>query len=243
MIFLYTDFSLNGPYVGQLKSAIYEVNSNANIIDLMHDAPACNIKYSALLLKQLVNYLPNSCVCCCVVDPGVGGKRSNIVVRFDNKYFVGPDNGLFEYILRSEGLLKTYEITWKPKSLSNTFHGRDIFAPTAARIENKNFDGLTETSLNNIQRNIWDNDLYEIIHIDNFGNLMTGIHSSSMSFSESLTLNGYKVEYVKTYELMPESTLCWYINSSDLVEIGLKADSAKSYTKSLIGCSVQKSPV
>lgn len=221
MIILFTDFGLQGPYVGQLKSVLYQNSPDSKIIDLMHDAPMFDIKHSACLLNSLIQYFPAGSVFCCVVDPGVGSTRNAIVIKAKGKYFVGPDNGLFEYLVRSDPDFTAYNIVWQPEVLSKTFHGRDIFGPIAAQIENGIFDRVDKTEQNSINRFSWPNDLSEIIYIDHFGNLMTGIRGNSISVETKLVYKGLNVNYVDTYSNMPDGQLCWYINSNQLVEIGL----------------------
>lgn len=238
MIVLFTDFSLLGPFVGQLKSAIFQVNPSSKILDLMHDAPVYDIKHSAYLLSSLIEYYPIGTVFCCVVDPGVGTERRNIVVKADANYYVGPDNGLFEYICRTSTDLTYYKIIWRPERLSSTFHGRDIYAPVAAQIEQANLESLEEVKPIDIIRFSWPNDLYEVIYIDHFGNLMTGIRATSVSREKILQVLGVNVCYAETYAEMPENKLCWYVNSNRLVEIGLPQDNAAVTYSIRIGESV-----
>lgn len=235
MIILYTDFTQQGPYVGQLKAAIYKQYSNAKVVDLMHDAPSFDVKHSARLLNSLIQYFPEGSVFCCVVDPGVGSARQAIVLKVGSQYFVGPDNGLFEYILRSKDELQAYKISWQPAKLSATFHGRDIFAPIAANIAQRDFSGIESTSLNNITRFDWENDLFEIIYIDAYGNLLTGIAASSISTETILELKGTKIQFAKTYTDMPMGELCWYVNSNQHIEIALRGQSAAKIYSSQIG--------
>ncbi|VAW91040.1 hypothetical protein MNBD_GAMMA23-2576 [hydrothermal vent metagenome] len=235
MIILYTDFTLQGPYVGQLKAAIYKQYSNAKIVDLMHDVPSFDVKHSACLLNSLIQYFPEDSVFCCVVDPGVGSARQAIVLKVAGQYFVGPDNGLFEYLLRSNDKLQAYKISWQPAQLSTTFHGRDIFAPIAANIAQGNFSGIESISLDSITCFDWANDLFEIIYIDAYGNLMTGITASGISKEAILELNGTKIQFAKTYTDMPTGKLCWYVNSNQLVEIALRGQSAANVYSSKIG--------
>lgn len=239
MILLFTDFSLQGPYVAQLKAAIYNINPELKIIDLMHDAPVFDIKHSACLLNSLIPSVPANSIFCCVVDPGVGSSRRPIVIKSGNNYFIGPDNGLFEYIYRKNDYLEFYNILWRPQVISNTFHGRDLFAPIAARISNGIFDGIQVLDSSEVKRYAWSDDLCEIIYIDHFGNLMTGIRSSSISNDKVIFLKGNEVIYSDTYSNMPEDTLCWYINSNQLVEIGLNKKNAAVTYYSQIGDLVE----
>ncbi len=234
MIILYTDFTLHGPYVGQLKAAIYKQNPSVNIIDLMHDVPNFNIRYSACLLNSLIEYFPDDSVFCCVIDPGVGSARQSIVLKINNQYLIGPDNGLFEYILRSSHKSQAYKIVWAPSQLSATFHGRDIFAVIAARIAQMDFSGIDKLPLNDILRFDWENNLAEIIYIDAYGNLMTGIAASAISTETVIELKGRRVYFAKTYAEMPTNQPCWYVNSNQLVEIALREqNTAKAYSSQI----------
>ena len=226
MIILYTDFSQLGPYVGQLKSVISQYNPDSKIIDLIHDAPMFDVKHSAYFLNSLTPYFSDESVFCCVVDPGVGGTRNNIVVKADNKYYIGPDNGLFEYIIRSASKLEYYTISWEPEVLSTTFHGRDIYAPIAAQIDSGFFEEIEKIAPKDVTRFNWPNDLYEIIYIDSFGNLMTGIRATSIDIESILHIKGEKVYFSKTYTTMPDGQVCWYVNSNGLIEIALNKDNA-----------------
>lgn len=235
MIILFTDFSYNGPYVGQLKSAIYQLSQNIKIIDLMHDAPKFDVKHSALLLSTLINKFPKNSVFCCVVDPGVGSKREALVLKVDEQYFIGPDNGLFEYILRSGKLLKTFKIIYKPETISKTFHGRDIFAPIAAQLEDNNFTNLEVISPNDLLRYDWKPNLEEIIYIDSFGNLMTGIKKGALSKVSIIHYKGHEINFSAAYSGVLEGDFCWYVNSNDLIEIAVNSGSAASVLDAQIG--------
>jgi len=239
MILLFTDFSYKGPFVGQLKSAIYQIDMDIKIIDLMHDAPMFDIKHSASLLKSLYISFPDESVVCCVVDPGVGSDRQAIVIRIDGKYFIGPDNGLFEYILRDDSNAIAYKINFQPETLSSTFHGRDIFAPVAAQIHQNQFESLEPIDLSNLQRFEWDNNLVEIIYIDSFGNLMTGIVAESISKQTIIKYQDYSISFVNTYADMVGEQLFWYVNSNGLVEIGINSMDAAVLINAQIGDIVE----
>ena len=116
-----------------------------------------------------------------VIDPGVGGIRAPGVLEADGRWFVGPDNGLFEVVARRcDGTPQWWNILWRPDRLSETFHGRDLFAPIAARLARgetprRGGDDFEDAPLERIQRLDWPDDLAEIVYIDGFGNAMTGI--------------------------------------------------------------------
>ena len=130
MIVLATDFGLHGPYTGQMRAAIMAKAPDVRVIDLFADLPAGNSRAAAYLLAAYTLHLPTACVLICVVDPGVGSARRALVLQLDGRWFVGPDNGLFEMVIRRcQASAEVHEITWRPAYLSESFHGRDILAP------------------------------------------------------------------------------------------------------------------
>ena len=104
------------------------------VIDLFADAPAGNPRSSAYLLAAYVVWFPERTVFLCVVDPGVGGARPALFLEADGRWYVGPGNGLFELVQRRARETRCFEIEWRPKRLSASFHGRDLFAPFAAML-------------------------------------------------------------------------------------------------------------
>src|SRR5271170_1270450 len=134
MIVLFTDFGLSGPYTGQVKAVLHQLTPGLPIVDLFADLPPANPKPAAYLLAAYGPWFPPGTVLMAVVDPGVGGARAAVVVEADGRSYVGPDNGLFEIVLRRAGAVKSSEILWRPERLSASFHARDLFAPVAARL-------------------------------------------------------------------------------------------------------------
>jgi S-adenosylmethionine hydrolase len=134
MIALFTDFGLHGPYTGQMKAVLHQMAPGIPIIDLFADAPVGNPKASAYLLAAYATWFPVRTVFLCVVDPGVGGTRPSIFLEADGRWYIGPGNGLFELIQRRAQETRSWDIDWKPKHLSASFHGRDLFAPVAAML-------------------------------------------------------------------------------------------------------------
>src|SRR6516225_3271364 len=129
MIVLFSDFGLEGPYTGQVKTVLYRIASAVPVIDLFADAPAGSPKPAAYLLAAYAVWFPPGTVFLAVIDPGVGGARAPIIVEAAGRWYVGPDNGLFELLLRRTENARTWEILWRPQALSASFHGRDLFAP------------------------------------------------------------------------------------------------------------------
>ena len=117
MIVLFTDFGLEGPYVGQIKAVLHREAPGAPVIDLFHDAPAHEPELAAYLLAAYVGEFPEGAVFLCVVDPGVGSEeRRPAVVRAEGRWYVGPDNGLFAIVARRARAPSWWDITARPGS-------------------------------------------------------------------------------------------------------------------------------
>jgi S-adenosyl-L-methionine hydrolase (adenosine-forming) len=142
MILTFTDFGWQGPYLGEMRAAALRLAPTVPYVDLMADAPAFRPDLAAYLLAALAPRRWRDDVVIAVVDPGVGTERAPLAVRVNDVWFVGPDNGLFELLIRRTDKVLVHEITLRPKELSASFHGRDIFAPMAGRIAAGKLAGL-----------------------------------------------------------------------------------------------------
>ena len=134
MIVLFTDFGPGGPYTGQMKAVLAREAPGIPVIDLADDLPACDPEPAAYLLAAFARAFPPGAVFVCVVDPGVGSDRAPVALSTDERWYVGPDNGLLAIAARRADDARWFTIDWRPLSLSPSFHGRDLFAPVAARI-------------------------------------------------------------------------------------------------------------
>lgn len=226
MIVLYTDFGWNGPYVGQMKAVLHLQAPDQPIIDLMHDAPRFNPRAAAYLLASLVRSFPPGTIFLAVVDPGVGTEqRHPCVVEADDRWFVGPDNGLFNVVAKQAFEYRAWHINWQPKRLSDSFHGRDFFAPIAAQLANNELPAMTQIELAS-DLETWNDDLAEIIYIDDFGNAMTGVRAEGLGNKTVVTVAGRQVKYARTFAEVPAGTAFWYVNSNGLVEIAVNKGNA-----------------
>jgi len=222
-IVLFSDFGLAGPYVGQIKSVLARLAPTLPVIDMMHDAPRFDPVSSAYLLAALVAEFPSDAVFCCVVDPGVGGTRYPVAVNVGQQWFVGPDNGLFNIVaMRARGnqQVKWWRIDWQPERLSSSFHGRDLFAPVAARLamgESVPLQAM-ETHHDSAQ---FPPDINRIIYIDHFGNAMTGLRSQAVREKQHLLVNKARVPWSGTFSQMGLGQGFWYRNCIGLVEIAV----------------------
>jgi S-adenosyl-L-methionine hydrolase (adenosine-forming) len=116
VIVLFTDFGLDGPYIGQMKAVLAQMAPGIAVIDLFADAPVGNPKASAYLLAAYASWFPAGNVFLCVVDPGVGGTRPAIIIEAHGSWYVGPGNGLFELVQRRAGKAQGFDINWKPSA-------------------------------------------------------------------------------------------------------------------------------
>src|SRR6266699_6658154 len=187
IIALMTDFGLADGDVGVMKGVIAGICPDVHIIDITHDVDPQNIASGAWILASAYRFFPKNTVFVCVVDPGVGSSRRAIAVHAGDWFFVGPDNGLFRYILQEQPVHAVHLLSnpaYHLSYVSSTFHGRDIFAPVGAHLAQGISISEMGTMLDpsTLQRiNIepparhGKNIDARIIHIDNFGNLITNV--------------------------------------------------------------------
>ncbi len=236
MIHLFTDFGLAGPYIGQVKAVLARASPATPVIDLLSDAPPFNPKAAAYLLGAYDSGAEPGDVIVGVVDPGVGSARAGLVIEADGVWYVGPDNGIFEAVMRqAESPPNCWKIVWRPTHASASFHGRDIFAPIAALIADGNTpdddheDRYLSMSVDGIRRGDWPDDLNEVIYIDAFGNLVSGIRGISLREPETLCAGDNALPRRRTFsDVGPSESFC-YVNSNGLMEIAVnmgRADEA-----------------
>jgi len=221
MIVLFTDFGLAGPYAGQVKAVLYRDAPGVPVVDLFADAPAGNPKAAAYLLAAYGTWFAAGTVFLCVIDPGVGGERPAVVVEADGRMFVGPGNGLFEIVVRRARRVRTWQVTWQPPRLSATFHGRDLFAPVAARLARGEAVPGEPRDAAWARRHDWPDDLAEIVYIDHYGNAMTGLCAGAIPAGAKLSVAGRPIAAARTFGDRPSGEALWYENANGLVEIAV----------------------
>src|SRR5438105_1663399 len=140
IITLTTDFGLGDPFVGIMKGVILSIAPDVQLVDVTHDIRSFDILEAAFIIDSTYRYFPDGTVHVIVVDPGVGSARRPIAAASKGHTFVAPDNGVLSFVLRTDSMALTPSAFWiKNQSLflnvvSQTFHGRDIFAPVAAHL-------------------------------------------------------------------------------------------------------------
>ena len=222
MIVLFTDFGLAGPYTGQVKAVLHREAPQVPVIDLFADAPTHNPKAAAYLLAAYAEEFPPGTVFLAVVDPGVGGLRMAGALLADGRWYVGPENGLFELVMRrSREPPRWWHVTWRPERLSPTFQGRDVFAPVAARIAKDGSPSGREHPIDEIRRRDWPDDLAEIVYVDRFGNAMSGVRASVVPGGADVQVAGRRLKRAQTFSDVSPGQAFWYENANGLLEIAV----------------------
>lgn len=241
IVTLTSDFGHRDHYVGVMKAVVLGIVPHARLIDISHDIAPQDIMAAAWVTKNAAFMFPKGTVHLCVVDPGVGTNRRPIAIHLNGHYFVGPDNGLFS-LVAEQMPYEAYELTntsfWRDIR-SNTFHGRDIFAPVAAHLARGVPLVEMGTRVESMTYFRWavpvaDKDGIQgwVVHIDHFGNLITNI--SKELIKEAYGETSLKIyvgsmslrEISPTFSSVPEGEPVAFIGSSGYLEIALNKGNA-----------------
>jgi len=186
-IALLTDFGSRDGYPGVMKGVILGIAPGAALVDLTHEIAPQDVAGAAWVLHTAWRYFPLGTIFLCVVDPGVGSTRRPIALAASGRLFVGPDNGLFSYVLAAappDEAVALDDPRFHLPHPSATFHGRDIFGPCAAHLARgiplgKLGSAIAMTSLVTfvLPRPVWQGDMLhgQVLHVDRFGNLITDV--------------------------------------------------------------------
>jgi S-adenosylmethionine hydrolase len=225
MLVLVTDFGLEGPYTGQMKAVLQAGAPGAPVIDLFADAPAFEPQLTAYLLPAYSVGFPPGSIFLVIVDPGVGSTRRAIALKADEYWYVGPDNGVFELILRRASQVEAWEISHPAHAISASFHGRDLFAPAAVQIAREG--GLPGAApVSPARFPAWPEDLPAIVYVDRYGNLVTGIRAAGIGDERVLRCAGRDITHARVFSDVPQGELFWYENANGLAEIAANRCSA-----------------
>ncbi len=244
IITLTTDFSIKSPYPAVMKGVILSLNPQTQVIDLTHEIPKFDIFTASFILSYAVTYFPKGTIHVCVVDPGVGTERKGVIIKCQKGYLVGPDNGCLSLAAEKLKPLKVFEIIPEKFNISSqTFHGRDLFAPAAAYISlNKDLNEFCKplphfNKINFPKPHLTQEGVKgEIIFIDDFGNLVTNISLSEINeagfkLKEKVKLRfkgkTFKTRLLETYGQGRKGELMLVLNSFNLFEISVREGNAK----------------
>lgn len=262
IITLTTDFGLTDAYVAAMKGVILGINPEARLVDICHSIKPHHIRQAAFVLSTAYSFFPPGTVHLVVVDPGVGTERRAIILKTPSASLVAPDNGALSYIIEqfSAGAktaalppeLTAIAITnpkfWR-SPVSSTFHGRDIFAPVAAWLTRgypATAFGETISSVVTLPlahpRQTPDGTLVgNIVHIDNFGNLITNIRSTDLppaTPSITIEINNHRI-YGLSHTYGDGQGLLALIGSSGYLELAVKEGNASTFLSATIGNEVR----
>jgi hypothetical protein len=265
IITLTTDLGLTDAYVAAMKGVILGINPEVRLIDICHTIGPQNILQAAFVLSTAYEFFPQKTIHLVVVDPGVGTERRAIILRTPSADFVAPDNGVLSYVIR-QSLTKPLEenanlqqVELKPEleavaitkpqfwrsPVSPTFHGRDIFAPVAARLS-LGFppidfgEAINSVTMLPLPHPYWTPDgvlVGHILHIDSFGNLITNIRSSDLpQTKQAITIEvGNQLISGLSRTYAEGKGLLALIGSSGYLEIALVGGSACALIEAKLG--------
>lgn len=256
IVTLTTDFGLKDEYAAALKGVLLAHDASTILVDISHEIPPQQVSSAAHILNRAVPFFPPGTVHLAVVDPGVGTDRNLIAARCHQQYFVGPDNGIFHHIFKDS----SPEIHLiEPQSTggrhhSNTFHGRDLLAPVAARLATgtrladigPTFPAHLITPLPDAEPSIFHDRIEgSVIHVDHFGNLCTNIsrdqiHKAAFNSDMIIQLSpSIDLSIISScYSDVPVGTILALFDSHDMLEISVRNESCSTITGITTGAPV-----
>lgn len=251
VIALLTDFGYDDYYVAAMKGVILDTCRDIKIIDVTHSIESFNLYQAAFTLYAAYRYFPEGTVFLVVVDPGVGSNRKAIIIVSKRYYFIGPDNGVLIPAAKHDGVEKVYLIendAYFRKPVSKSFHGRDIFAPVAARIvcglepfyvgRELDTGELKSIDIESFMVKKGNCVILKAIHIDKFGNVMLShnfrnvIETLNVNIGDEVyvyTTNGVvqKSKILEVFSQGAPKDLILYENSLELAELAVNLGSAQ----------------
>jgi S-adenosylmethionine hydrolase len=250
---LTTDFGTCSPYVAAMKGVILSLNPEARILDLSHDIPPQDVRHAAYFLASALPHYPPEALHVVVVDPGVGAGRDILYVEVGCQRLLVPDNGCWTLLYEGRPPVRVLRLTerrfWR-HTISNTFHGRDIFAPVAANLSL----GLDPRKLGPSAAN-WvrlhrpapsagpEGIAGEVLFVDRFGNLVTNIPGEALA--RHAGVRWVKVgdrdvpQFVQTYGEAPPGSLVALVSSDGWLEVAVTQGSAARTLQAGVGTPVR----
>ena len=228
-ITLLTDFGTADGYVGAMKGVIASIAPDAVVDDVSHDIPPGDIEAAAWALGAYWHRYPESTVHVVVVDPGVGTKRDAIALEVDGRFMVAPDNGVVAWALRDADREPVVHELERHGGISSTFHGRDLFAPAAARLARGEAIASLGPRKTGIVRLAWPEPVRHadgtdgvVVHVDHFGNLITNIPADQAVGDCFVRVGKMEVEVRNTYGDVDVGELIAHAGSRGVLEIAMR---------------------
>ena len=253
-ITLTTDFGLSDHYVGAMKGVIHSINPAVTIVDISHNVQSFDLLDGALTIAQTYSYFPKDTVHVVVVDPGVGTSRRPILVNAGTHYFVAPDNGVLSLVYAREDQVAVRHITashYFMQPVSQTFHGRDIFAPVAAwfskGVESSKFGDLLNEYVQFLPPRPKPGESNQVkgivLKVDKFGSLITNLTPSDVPamFGGEFTISvgsANVTKLVSNYSQGEKGEVVAIIGSGGFIEISVNRGSAAQATGANKGSEV-----
>jgi hypothetical protein len=228
IITLTTDFGLKDPFVGAMKGVILGLAPNVAIVDITHDIPSYDVIEASIILYEACRYFPAGTIHVVVVDPGVGSARRPIVLaeKETRQIFIAPDNGVLSLAMDSAVARHITNASLFRNPVSQTFHGRDIFAPVAARL-------ATGTPIENVGPTVTDLVTVSssrnptVLRVDKFGNLQTNLRRDQLGIGFAIRAGGIEVRRVlSSYSEALPGEIFAIEGSAGLIELCLNQGSA-----------------
>lgn len=244
IITLLSDFGLADYYVAAMKGVLLQKLPEAKLVDVTHLIPPQDITAGSFALERAVASFPTGTVHLAVVDPGVGSDRRILIADVKGQWIVCPDNGLITWTWRRHGGGKTYEVTWKPGSVSRTFHGRDIMAPVAASMAHLPMPTEVGRAINDpimlpLEPAAKHSKTAQVIYMDHFGNAWTNMAAENLPRPfKAVRVRDQLLPLACTYSEVESQRGLALINSADLLEIAVRDGSAAQQLDLHVGDSV-----
>jgi S-adenosylmethionine hydrolase len=257
-ITLLTDFGTSDVYVGVMKGAIASIAPSAQVIDLTHAIPPQNLVSARFHLMSAYPYFPAGTIHVVVVDPGVGSQRRAIAVELVDGILVAPDNGIVSGVLSLPGPVVQQAVTltnrdyWRVANPSQTFHGRDIFAPVAAHLANgvplkELGEAIAPDSLVQLSVGEWQRDGARLVGsiqaIDQFGNAITTIPAGEINDRWQVQVGDRVLLGQTTYAAVEPGEAIGLIGSHGFVEIAVNQGSAQTALNLAVGDQIMVQPI
>ena len=229
IVTLLTDFGTADGYVAEMKGVLLSANPDIVVIDVAHDVAPQDTEGARLALARYWRRYPVGTVHLVVVDPGVGTARAAMAVEAEGRFLTGPDTGVLSPALLTASA-RAFELPI-PRGAAPTFHGRDVFAPVAARLaEGAPLESVGSAMLDPVvlrtpepHRRADGGVAGQVIHIDRFGNAVTNLLAPH---GGTIEVSGHRLEIARTYGDVPSGGYLALSGSSGLVEVARRDGSA-----------------
>jgi hypothetical protein len=246
-----SDFGLRDGYAGAMKGVVLALAPGAKLVDVTHGVPAMDVAAGAVALAQAAPFFPAGTIHVAVVDPGVGSARAALLIEAAGSFFVGPDNGVLSLAARGPRVIRRIEApSFRRDVVSPTFHGRDVFAPTAGRLAagvaaaeaGPVVEAMVELGARPPKRR---GGVVEgtVIHVDSFGNLITTLDAAVVPEDASIEVEGgegvFHPVFGRTFTDVEPGALVAYIGSGGQVEVARRDGSAAARTGAQRGSIVR----